>query len=188
MKFSMVMTHLPVTLEVSMIVFISLSQTTADKNRSKPSSPESTTGRVDVSDYANLEKKIRLTEEAKDKEKLAQKAGGGDSVKNKKGAKKDDADPKPSEDDADADADKDDGDGADDASFDDFGDGDDDADADDSSDDGDDSDGDDKGSSKGKKAAKKSKPDEADGDEPASEDGDDDAESSDDEELDDGDV
>ncbi|QYW03876.1 hypothetical protein pEaSNUABM46_00233 [Erwinia phage pEa_SNUABM_46] len=141
------------------IVYISLSQTSSDKNRDRVSSPESNTGRVDVSEYASLEKKLRLTEEAKDKEKLAQKAGGGDSVKNKKA--------KPKADDAGGDDDAKD----DDASFDDF----------DTGDDDDDADSD---ASKGKKSNKakggKDKSEETDGGEPSSEDGDDSAEGDDD--------
>lgn len=165
-----------------MQIYVSLSQTTTDKNRDRPSSPEANTGRVDVSEYASLEKKLRLTEEAKDKEKLAQKAGGGDSVKGKKGAKKDGAATKPKDDDSDNT--DDDADSGDDADFG-FDGGDDDA--DDSSDDsGDDSDG----KSKPKKGGKKSKPagdddsadaEDADADESEGDDGDADAEGADDE-------
>lgn len=157
-----------------MEIYVSLSQDSTYKNRARVSSPESTTGRTDLADYASLEKKLRLTEEAKDKEKLAQKAGGGDSVKGKKGAKKSGG-TKPEEDDTDIDTDTD-TDGGDDET-------------DDASDDtGDDSDG----KSKTKKGGKKSDTsgdadaedaEDPDADESEGDDGDADAESIDDEDL-----
>jgi len=55
-----------------MNVFISLSATTDEKSRGRLSSPEASTERTDLSEYASLEKKLREHEEEKDKEKLAE--------------------------------------------------------------------------------------------------------------------
>ncbi|WOL24476.1 hypothetical protein fHeYen902_130 [Yersinia phage fHe-Yen9-02] len=70
-----------------MEIVISLSATTADKSRTKLNSQESNTGHADLSEYTNLEKKLRLLKEDKEREKMTKEANPGDTVKDKKKAK-----------------------------------------------------------------------------------------------------
>ena len=176
-----------------MEIFVSLSAAATDKDRYKVGG-EGQTGRADLSEYTNLEKKLRINDEAAEKEKLAKKASGGDSVNKKKATKPNSDSDKSGGDDAE----EDDGFGKDD----DEGFGDDDSDGFES-DDGDDSDAgddssddsaDDSADSKPKKGAgKKSKSDDEDGsdessgDEGSDDDADDTGEDGD-EELDESDL